>query len=83
MTHQELTFVLYLAVDQAVRSGGYGREILQNISQTYPEQTIVLDIEALDSSAENAEQRQKRREFYVRNGFHSTGNGFPMRGGER
>lgn len=27
--------------------------------------------------------RQKRREFYVRNGFHSTGNGFPMRGGER
>ncbi|MCI9272473.1 MAG: hypothetical protein HFE39_00765 [Clostridiales bacterium] len=24
--------------------------------------------------------RQKRREFYVRNGFHSTGNGFPMRG---
>ena len=34
---------------------------------------IILDFEIIDESAENLEQRIRRKNFYLRNGFHETG----------
>ena len=65
-------FVLYLAVNDQIRSKGYGTKILDWLKQN-TEKIIVLNVESLDSSAENALQREKRISFYSRNGIFDTG----------
>ena len=65
-------FVLYLAVNDQIRSKGYGTKILDWLKQN-TEKIIVLNVESLDSSAENALQREKRISFYSRNGIYDTG----------
>ncbi len=64
-----LLFVLYFAVDARCRSQGYGSRIIVALEQQYPSDTIVLDIRAPDAAAADALQRQKRLDFYLRNGF--------------
>ena len=66
-------FVLYLAVDDAVRSKGYGSEILSLLKEKYPDKQISLNVEPPDKEADNIEQRIKRIAFYERNGFLLTG----------
>lgn len=69
----DLAYVLFLAVDQAARSRGYGARMLEDIGRRFPGKTITLDIEPLDDAASNALQRRRRRDFYLRNGFAPTG----------
>ena len=64
-----LLFVLYFAVDAQCRSQSYGSRIIVALEQQYPSDTIVLDIRAPDAAAADALQRQKRLDFYLRNGF--------------
>ena len=45
----ELAYVLFLAVDEAARSQGYGSRMLADIEQRCPGKTIALDIEPVDS----------------------------------
>ena len=66
-------FVLYLAVDDAVRSNGYGSEILAFLKEKYPAKQISPNVEPPDNGADNIEQRIKRIAFYKRNGFSLTG----------
>lgn len=65
-------FVLYLAVNDRIRSKGYGTKILNRLKQN-TEKIIVLNVEAINPSAENALQREKRISFYSRNGIFDTG----------
>lgn len=65
-------FVLYLAVNDQIRSKGYGTKILDWLKQSTGK-IIVLNVESLDPSAENALQREKRLSFYSRNGVLDTG----------
>ena len=65
-------FVLYLAVNDRIRSKGYGTKILDWLKQN-TEKIIVLNVESIDPSAENALQREKRISFYSRNGIFDTG----------
>ena len=65
-------FVLYLTVNDRIRSKGYGTEILDWLKQNTGK-IIVLNVESLDPSAENALQREKRISFYSRNGIFDTG----------
>ena len=39
----------------------------------YPQKKQVVDFEILDETAENSRQREKRRNFYLRNGYKETG----------
>lgn len=70
--HQGIHYLLYLAVNDQIRSRGYGSRILQQLNDTYAEDTLVLDIEQLDPSAANNHQRQRRLKFYQKNGFDLT-----------
>lgn len=72
------TNLLYLAVDPALRSSGYGSKILNQICARYPNHTIALDIERPDAQAKNNEERLKRREFYLRNGYTGSGYGYSL-----
>lgn len=47
---------------------------VQKMMETYPELQLVLDFEVIDENAENNAQRVRRKNFYLRNGFHETGN---------
>ena len=73
ITQGELTCVQYLAVGAKNRSKGYGTLILSNIKEQYPDNRILLGIEAEDENAANNEQRRKRRTFYIKNEYFSTG----------
>ena len=56
-------FVLYLAVDEDMRSKGYGSAILAEIGKTAGERSITLNAEAPDPSTDNNAERERRMEF--------------------
>ena len=64
-------FVLYLAVNDQIRSKGYGTKILEWLKQN-TEKIIVLNVEAINPSPKNALQREKRISFYDKNGIIDT-----------
>ncbi|MGK7377285.1 GNAT family N-acetyltransferase [Planococcus sp. 1R117A] len=72
ITREDLTYVLYIAIDSRVRSKGYGGQALAEIKKKYPDNRIVLNIEVVDESASNYEQRVTRRKFYTRNGYEGS-----------
>lgn len=71
ITHGSITNIVYFAVVPELRSRGYGSKILQAIRRQHPDTRIVVDIEVEEDSkdAEELERRNRRREFYQRNGF--------------
>ncbi|CAM4196814.1 GNAT family N-acetyltransferase [Paenibacillus tarimensis] len=72
ISNKNLTFVLYLAISPEVQSKGYGTTILAEISQKYADNRIILNIEAIDELSDNNEQRLKRKNFYLRNGYRNA-----------
>ncbi|WP_458122539.1 GNAT family N-acetyltransferase [Paenibacillus sp. Z6-24] len=72
VTHKNLTFVLFLSTSSEVRSKGYGTMILSMIRKRYIGNRIILNIEEVKETADNYEQRHKRKVFYVRNGFRNA-----------
>ncbi len=68
---QTMVYLFYLAVEERLRSRGYGARLLRWIADAYPEHSIVLNIESPGVGADNEEQRLRRRAFYERNGFHT------------
>ena len=72
MENEKYVFVLYLAVNDRIRSKGYGSRILQWL-QGHTSKVLVLNVEALREGAPNAEQRERRIAFYSKNGILNTG----------
>ena len=74
ITHGSITNIVYFAVVPELRSRGYGSQILQVIREQHPDTRIVVDIEVEEDSkdAEELERRNRRRDFYLRNGFGSS-----------
>ena len=73
LRHEEMVYLFFLAISPALRSKGYGSAALAALKAAYPGKTQVVDFEAPDDSADNAVQRQKRRQFYLKNGYLETG----------
>jgi len=67
-----LHYVLYLAVNDRLRSQGYGSRILTTLKQHYHGVPLALDVEAPDPTAANNHQRLRRLAFYRKNGFRPT-----------
>ena len=78
--NDEYYFILYLAVNQNIRSKGIGGEILNYAYAQAGDKIIALNVEPLDSAADNHEQRERRIAFYARHGIWETGYGFTMDG---
>lgn len=68
-----MVWLLYLAVDDSVRSRGYGSSILAHVRRAAAGRVVVLEIEPLDEASPNIDQRRRRLLFYERNGFTLTG----------
>ena len=70
---ERLAYILYLAVDERLRSQGYGGRILGDVAQRCAGKTVTLDIELVEEGVADLARRTKRRAFYLRNGFQPTG----------
>ena len=62
----------YFAVREELQGQGYGQQILTQLIERYKGQTCVLDMESPTQICDNIEQRKRRHEFYLRNGFRDT-----------
>lgn len=71
--YEELYYLLFLAIDPSLRSRGYGSAALETVKARYPDRIGTVDFEMPDDLAPNREQRLRRRDFYLRNGFFKTG----------
>lgn len=71
--NKTMIFALYLAVNDSIRSKGYGSRILQYVKEHAGGKNIVLNVEAIKPNAPNVEQRKKRIHFYQKNGIEDTG----------
>lgn len=72
ISNEDTTFLLYLAVNDKIRSRGYGSRILACLRERLKNNKIVFNIEKTDINADNNKQREKRLNFYLKNGFHKT-----------
>jgi len=72
MVLDEYAYLLYFATRAELRSKGYGTAIVKDLLSTYDDKDLVLDIEPDDPNASNAKQRERRKNFYLRLGFHDT-----------
>lgn len=71
--YKDIIFVHFFAISELSRSFGYGSKVIDSIKELYTESRIVLNIEELDKQEENYLQRVKRKAFYLKNGFSSSG----------
>ncbi|MFA5527622.1 MAG: GNAT family N-acetyltransferase [Peptostreptococcales bacterium] len=67
-TKDRLTYIFYFAIDESLRSKGYGGEALSEIIKKYSDRCIILNIEETANNAPH-HQRLKRKNFYLRNNF--------------
>lgn len=72
LSFRGITHIAYLAVMESCRDKGYGSKILQKIHEMKPQDLIIADIEIENSMADNHEQRTRRKNFYIRNGYQET-----------
>lgn len=67
------TFIMFFAVDEKLRSHGYGSSILDEVQKLYPKHKLIVSIEPCFEHADNIEQKLRRKSFYLRNGYVETG----------
>ena len=68
-----LLYVAYFAVFAPHRGLGIGSAALGQLAKAYPQHVILLDVEAPESGAPNAAQRERRVRFYGRHGWRRSG----------
>lgn len=67
--NSEVKTLMFLAVADDMQNSGYGTRILQAVHRKYSDVKLFLNIEPLDETADNYEQRCRRKRFYERNGM--------------
>lgn len=72
-TIRRQTFIMFFAVDENLRSKGYGNRILADIQSSHPKNKIVVSIEPCEESSEDIEFRLRRKKFYLGNGYAESG----------
>lgn len=79
LTNDDISHILYFAIDELLRGKGYGTEALRLLKQIKPQNRIIADIEVTTSVAPNNAQRNKRKQFYYKNGYVCSGVSYDWR----
>ena len=66
---EDVVYLYYFAIEPDERGQGYGSKILQALRRRFSARRIILNIEVVDENCDNYEERKKRKEFYLKNGF--------------
>ena len=70
---KQIAYIAYFAICPEMRCKGNGSHALKLLKEYYHDRQIVVDFEALDEHHKDNQQRIRRRDFYLRNGFNETG----------
>lgn len=73
MRRDDIVMLAYFAVHPMLRDRGIGSRVLRALMKRYADSRFILEIEAIDEPCDNLAIRQKRREFYLKNGLKSAG----------
>ena len=65
----DMVYLSYICVSDEIRNKGYGTEILKAVQCEFSGYRVVIDIEELKPESDNYEERVRRRNFYLHNGF--------------
>ncbi len=68
-----MVFLMFLAVDEKLRSRGLGSRILAHVGRMYPGKKLVVSFERCGVAAADLEERRRRRKFYLENGYGASG----------
>lgn len=71
--HMQTVYVAGFAIDERYRNHGLGILAMQEFFTRFADCEIWLCFEMLDPRANNASMRERRRAFYLRQGFFPTG----------
>ena len=70
LEREPVSWFWYFAMVEEKRGHGMGREILRLFDEKYKGKTYFMDIESPEQTdAPNPEERRRRTDFYLRNGF--------------
>lgn len=72
-TYKDMAYLFFLAIDEKSRGQGYGSRAIETLREECSGKTHTVDFEMLDKTDPNYEQRKKRRNFYLCNGYKETG----------
>ncbi len=64
---EDIAYLMYLSIDKHLRNKGYGSIILKKLTHKF--KTVILSIEKVN---DNNPITQKRKNFYLKNGFYET-----------
>ena len=64
---------IYLATRPELRSTGIGSKAFKAVLEYYGDTPFWFSYESTFEESDNAEQRERRRKFYLKNGFYETG----------
>ena len=70
--NDDIVYLSYLCVDEKYRNRGYGTKILKTLQEELSSFRIAIDIEEVKEDCDNYEERKKRKDFYLKNGFVSA-----------
>jgi len=65
----DIVLLDYFAVKKSLRGRGVGSAALRQIDGQYPDRGFFIEIESTFEDADNREQREKRKKFYVNCGM--------------
>lgn len=71
--HGDIAYLFFLAIDSPLRNMGCGSRAIETLREKYPDKKHIVDFEMPDPTAANRVQREKRRLFYLKNGYRETG----------
>lgn len=66
-----ICYLAYFAVSPSRRSEGTGTKALKQLMNYYSDCQVVVEFESVNENGDDI--RRRRRDFYLRNGFHETG----------
>lgn len=69
----ETAILDYFAILPEKRGMGYGGKAVAAVLERFSDRKLIFEIEQQDPAAENALERKRRKEFYLRNGLKETG----------
>ncbi len=73
MNGSDLVLLDYFAICEEKRGQGLGRKSLRALQEQYRGKRFFLEVESLKVSADNMEERRRRKQFYLNNGMKELG----------
>lgn len=73
LNDMDITHITYFAIEESKRGHGYGSQALHLLQKMKPGRRIIADLELAEEGAPNNSQRNKRKLFYLGNGYQETG----------